>query len=120
MHFDFLIIHFKHCDVNIPTVTLNLYMLVKISWISVYGCVSDLNQISYEVSRHRDFNESGNCEHIEMMRCIISDISKEIEKKLKKNRNDVVLSSLTKVANLASFTACNFVIQTKFFITAPI
>ena len=112
MHFDFPIIHFKHCDVNILTVTLNLYMLVKISWISVYGCVSDLNQISYEVSRHRDFNESGNCEHIEMMRCIISDISKEIEKKLGK-RNDVVLSGLTKVVILAIFTACNFVIQTK-------
>ena len=66
MHFDFPIIHFKHCDVNILTVTLNLYMLVKMSWISVYGCVSDLNQTSNEVSLHHD-----NCAHIEMMRFIV-------------------------------------------------
>ena len=46
-------------------------MLVKKSWISVYGCVSDLNQTSFEVSRHHDFNESGNSEHMEMMRCIV-------------------------------------------------
>ena len=71
MHFNFPISHFKQCDVNILTVTLNLYMLAIKSWISVYGCVSNLNQTSYEVSRHHDFNGSGNCEQMEMMRSVV-------------------------------------------------
>ena len=71
MQFEFPIIHFKHCDVNILTVTLNLCMLVKMSWISVYSCVSDLNQTSYEVSRIHHVNESGNCEQMEVMRSVV-------------------------------------------------
>ena len=61
-------------------IAIDRYLIKYMSWllhkqmfrkIRDHGCLWFSTQTTFELSRHHDFNESGNCELIRMMLCIV-------------------------------------------------